>query len=132
MECPRYVGNSLSVEGKGYRKPRAPQKRYVKTLNLNASGKPGFGDPSGGSDGQNDCEMDGEDVTTKSYTWDVDRINRLAQPRQRVREDLSPPLQITKEYKVVRSRKPRLLNTTGKRHHANSPKHQQVSGSSYT
>ena len=71
-------------------------------------------------------------MATKSYTWDVDRINRLAQPRQRVREDLSPPLQITKEYKVVRSRKPRLLNTTGKRHHANSPKHQQVSGSSYT
>ena len=98
----------------------------MKTLNLNASGKPGFGDPSGGSDGQNDCEMDGEDVTTKSYTWDVDRINRLAQPRQRVREDLSPPLQITKEHKVVRSRKPRLPNTTGKRHQANSPKHHQV------
>ena len=65
-------------------------------------------------------------MATKSYTWDVDRINRLAQPRQRVREDLSPPLQITKEHKVVRSRKPRLPNTTGKRHQANSPKHHQV------
>ena len=110
------------MEGKGYRKPRAPPKRYVKTVNLNASGKANLADPSG----EGDYEMDGDDITTKSYTWDVDRINRLAQPRQRVREDLSPPLQITKEHKVVRSRKPRLPNTSGKRHQSNSPKHHQV------
>ena len=111
------------MEGKGYRKPRAPPKRYVKTVNLNPSGRANLGDHGEGS---NDPETDGDDITTKSYTWDVDRINRLAQPRQRVREDLSPPLQITKEHKVVRSRKPRLPNTTGKRHQANSPKHHQV------
>ena len=97
-------------------------KRYVQTIKVNKK-----------DENENDSDADGgggddETEITKSYTWDVDRINRLAQPRQRVREDLSPPLQITKEHKIVRSsivRKPRLPNTTGKRH-SNSPKQHQV------
>jgi len=57
VPIPRYIGNALTIEGKGLIKPKQTRRRFVKTPSL--SGTP----------------------DTKTYGWDIDRINRLAQPR---------------------------------------------------
>lgn len=61
-DCPRYIGNSLHIEGKGLLKPKIKQRTFIKTLP-----KP--------------TEEDGDAEETRVYSWDIDRINRLAQPR---------------------------------------------------
>ena len=67
VDSPKYQGNSLSIEGKGYKRPRAPMKRYVQTIKVNKK-----------DENENDSDADGgggddETEITKSFTWDVDR-----------------------------------------------------------
>jgi tubulin monoglycylase TTLL3/8 len=79
-DCPRYVGNSLNVEGKGLLKPKVKQRTYIRTLPR----------PS---------EDDDDETQTRVYSWDIDRINRLAQPRttmERTKEILPITTQIEK------------------------------------
>jgi len=83
VDSPKYQGNSLSIEGKGYKRPRAPMKRYVQTIKVNKKDENENDSDADGGGGDDDTEI------TKSYTWDVDRINRLAQPRARYREELA-------------------------------------------
>jgi len=66
MHVPQYTGNSLNIEGKGLIKPRAKQRTFVKTIPKS---------PTDSADSGESGEI------TKVYSWDVDRINRLAQPR---------------------------------------------------
>lgn len=69
VECPRYIGNALNIEGKGLIKPRPRQRTFIKQVPVKPSSAEG--------DGENTEEV----TETRVYSWDVDRINRLAQPR---------------------------------------------------
>jgi len=71
VECPRYIGNSLNIEGKGLIKPRPRQRTFIKQVPVKPSSAEGDKSP-------NEEEVLTE---TRVYSWDVDRINRLAQPR---------------------------------------------------
>ena len=67
MDSPKYQGNSLAIEGKGYKRPRAPMKRYVQTIKVNKKDENENDSDADGGGGDDDPEI------TKSYTWDVDR-----------------------------------------------------------
>ena len=67
VDSPKYQGNSLSIEGKGYKRPRAPMKRYVQTIKVNKKDENENDSDADGGGGDDDTEI------TKSYTWDVDR-----------------------------------------------------------
>ena len=67
MDSPKYQGNTLSIDGKGYKRPRAPMKRYVQTIKVNKKDENENDSDADGAGGDDDTEI------TKSYTWDVDR-----------------------------------------------------------
>lgn len=94
VEVPRYVGNKLTVEGKGYKKPKPPPKQYVREIKVPKKKLLEEGDAEcNGKDGVSPSGS--EEIIYKLYNWDVDRINRLAQPRIRNRESadqlVNPP-----------------------------------------
>jgi len=84
VECPRYVGNSLNVEGRGLIKPKVRQRTFIKTIVPKS--------PTAAIDSETPPE-----ALTRVYSWDIDRINRLAQPRNTVerppRQQKSEPAQ---------------------------------------
>ena len=48
VEIPRYTGNALTIEGKAFKKPKAPAKQYIKEFKINKqrSKEDGAGDDS--------------------------------------------------------------------------------------
>jgi len=90
VEVPRYVGNILSVEGKAFKKPKPPPKQYLREIKVpKKKPSPEDGDKAVDSDGKSVSPSGSEEIIYKLYNWDVERINRLAQPRVRHRE--TPP-----------------------------------------